>query len=68
MLLLLADRVNVLEGNLEDLARGRNTEMLRDRKNEVVARFVHDRSRKEKMMLAGVAVGLAIAIVGFGTD
>jgi len=68
MLLLLADRVNVIEGNLEDLARGRNTEMLRDRKHEVLARFVHDRSRKEKMMLAGVAVGLAIAIVGLGND
>lgn len=68
LLLLLADRVNVIEGNVEDLARGRGAEMLHHRKHEGVARFVKDRTRKEKMLLAGVAVGLAIAIVGFGND
>lgn len=67
-LLLLADRGNVIEGDLEDLARGRRVKMLRDRGTEMAARVVKDRTGKEKMLLAGVAMGLAIAIAGFGND
>lgn len=68
MLLLLADRVNIVEGELEDLARGRIREFVRDQGERATPRFLKERSTAQRWLLAGAALGLTLALAGGGDD